>query len=49
MESAIRVQILGLAVGILFSTNALKKGMNPSILSPAIGKIAGQTVFFILD
>ena len=38
MELATRVQILGKAVRILFHTNVLRKGMNPSVLPPTMGK-----------
>ena len=33
---------------ILHSVNALRKGMNPIILPPAMGIKVGQTRFFIL-
>ena len=33
----------------LLCTNALKKGMSPSLLSAAMGKIVEQTVFSIGD
>ena len=36
--TATRVQILDEAVYISHSTNTRRKGMNPSILSPAMGK-----------
>ena len=38
MESVIPVQILNDDVCISNRTNTLGKGMNPTILSPAIGK-----------
>ena len=38
MDTATRVQILEEADCISYSTNTLKKGMNPIILSPAMGK-----------
>ena len=38
MESATQVQILDEAVCILLCTNDLEKGINPSVLLPAIGK-----------
>ena len=41
-----RVQTLDEADCISHRTNTLGKGMNPSILPPAMGKIEGQTVFF---
>ena len=47
MDLAIQVQILDDAICISLCTNALGKGMNPSVLSQTTGKIVGQTVFFI--
>ena len=38
MDMATQVQILDKAVGISHSTNTLWKGMNPAILSLAMGK-----------
>ena len=38
MDKATRVQILDEADCILHSTNTLRKGMNPIILPPAMGK-----------
>ena len=39
MDMAIGVQILEEAVCILHSANTFKKGMTPTTLSPAMGKI----------
>ena len=49
MDTATRVQILAETDCISHSTNTLEKGMNPIILSPAMGKIVGLTRFFSLD
>ena len=38
MDTATRVQILDQANCISHSTNTLRKGMNPIILPPAMGK-----------
>ena len=38
MESVIQVQILDKAVWISLHTDSLGKGMNPSVLLPAMGK-----------
>ena len=38
MESATPVQFLDDAVCVLFCANAHKKGINPSLLYPAMGK-----------
>ena len=38
MNLATEVQILDKAVGISYSSNALRKGMNPTILPPVMGK-----------
>ena len=38
MDMATRVQILDETDGILHCTNTLGKGMNPIILTPAMGK-----------
>ena len=38
MDMVTRVQILNEAVDISLSTNALEKGMNPTIFPPAMGK-----------
>ena len=38
MKSASRVQILEEAFCILLCTNTLKKGLNPSVLPPVMGK-----------
>ena len=43
-----RVQFLDQVNYISHSTNTLRKGMNPIILLPAMGKIVGQTRFFSL-
>ena len=42
MESAARVQILDVAVCVLFRGSAFEKGMNLSI-PPGCGSIEGQT------
>ena len=34
------------SVCITHNTHTLGKGMNPTILSPAMGKIVGETEFF---
>ena len=47
-EMATQVQILDEDVCISHSTNALGKGMNPIILSPAKGKKVRQTRLFNL-
>ena len=44
-----RVQNLDETVCILLSTDTLGKGMNPTILPPARGKIVGDTGIFNLD
>ena len=46
MNTAIQVQTLDEAVCISLSTNTLGKGMNPTILPPAMGKIIGQIGLF---
>ena len=46
MNSATQVQILNNAVSISHIANTLRKGMNPTILFPAIGKIVEQTGLF---
>ena len=38
MKSETRVQILDETAYLSFRTNAFVKGMNPSIISPAMGK-----------
>ena len=48
MDTATRVQIMDETDCISHITNTLGKGMNPIILPPAMGKIVGQTKFFIL-
>ena len=48
MDTATRVQIQDETDCISYSTNTLGKSINPIILSPAIGKIVGQTRFFSL-
>ena len=48
MDTATRVQILDETDFISHCTNTLRKGMNPIILPPAMGKIVGQTRFFRL-
>ena len=45
---ATQVQILDETDFISHSTNTLGKGVNPIILSPAMGRIVGQTRFFSL-
>ena len=49
MDTATRVQILDETDCILHCTNNLGKGMNPTILPPAMGKLVGQTRFFSLS
>ena len=49
MDIAIRVQILGDVVCILNHANTLEKGMNPTNLPPAMGKIVEQTRLFSLS
>ena len=49
MKLATRVLILDETVCILHSANTLGKGMNPIILSPAMGKIVGQLELFKLS
>ena len=46
MELVTRVQILGEAISISLCTDALGKGMNPSVLS--LAKILEQNRFFSL-
>ena len=46
MDTVTQVQILDESDCISHSTNSLGKGMNPIILSPAMGKIVGQTRLF---
>ena len=48
MDTATRVQILDETDCVSHCTNTLGKGMNPIILSLAMGKIVGQTRFFSL-
>ena len=48
MDTTARVQILDETNCVSHSTNTLGKGMNPTILPPAMGKIVGQTRFFSL-
>ena len=43
MNTATQVQILDEVVCISHRANSLQKGMNPTILLQAIGKIVGQT------
>ena len=39
MDTASQVQILDEAYSISYSTNTMRKGMNPIILPPAMGKL----------
>ena len=48
MDEVTQVQILEKTVCISHDTNTLRKGMNPIILPPVMGKIVGQTGFFSL-
>ena len=48
MDTATRVQILDDTDCISHGASTLGKSMNPIILSPAMGKIVGQTEFFSL-
>ena len=48
MESVMRVQNLNEAVCISFCSNALGKGINPSLFPPTMGKIAGHSGLFCL-
>ena len=48
MDTVIQVQILNEAVCVSHFSNTLGKSMNPTIFSPAMCKIVGQTGFFIL-
>ena len=47
MDMVTWVQILDEADSISYSANTLGKGMNPIILSLALGKIVEQTGFFL--
>ena len=38
MELVTQIQILDKAVCISFSTNTLREGMHPSVVTPAVGK-----------
>ena len=49
MDYMNQVQTLNEAVCISLCANSLKKGMNPSLLTPTIGKIINQTEFFNLS
>ena len=42
MDTVIRVQILDVVVCISHSANKLRKGMNPTVLHPAMGKLLGR-------
>ena len=44
-----RVEIQDKAIWVSLYANALAKGMNPSLFSPAMGKIEELTRFFSLD
>ena len=46
MDMVTRVQILDEVAYISQSANSLRKGMNPTILPPAMGKIIGKTGLF---
>ena len=48
IELIIRVQIQNEAVCASLFANALRKGMNPSVLPPAESKTVGKTEFFSL-
>ena len=48
MDTATRVQTLDKAVCISHGTYILEKGINPTILLPALCKIVGQTGLFNL-
>ena len=48
MDTATRVQILDESVYISKNTINFGKGMNPTSVPPAAGKIVGQTGFFNL-
>ena len=48
MDIAARVQVLDKTIFISHNTNTFGKGMNPTILPPAMGKIVGQTGLFSL-
>ena len=48
MNSVTRVQFLDKTICISLSANTLWKGVNPTILPPAMDKIVGQTVLFNL-
>ena len=48
MDTTTRVQILDETDCFSHCTNTPGKDMNPIILPPAMGKIAGQTEFFCL-
>ena len=41
MDTPTRIQILDKAVCILHSANILEEGINPTILTSAMGKIVG--------
>ena len=46
MDMATQVQILDKAVCLSPCTNALRKDINPFLLTAGMGKIVGQTGFF---
>ena len=46
MDTVIRVQIRDETTWILHNANTLGKGLNPTILSPAMNKMATETVLF---
>ena len=48
MKSVTRVQILDEVAYVSHCANALEKCRNPSVLSPVMGKIVGQTRIFNL-
>ena len=48
MDTVTWVQIPDESLSISHNANTVRKGMNPTILPPAMGTIAGQTVLFNL-
>ena len=48
MDTKTRVQIQDETVCISYSASTLRKGMNPTILTPATVEIVGQSVLFNL-
>ncbi len=45
MDTSTSVQFLGKAVCILHSINTVGKGMNPTILPPAMGRLGSLTLY----